>query len=135
LTSLTLSHPHTHKRTLWGFILQFPNLENLCLEWLPNRERVLQEPTVPAPVDEPPPLRGHLRLAFGAFNRWLVDFTREVPTGVNSRSVELESNFFGDNVQHFLNACARSLQYLTIAIPEPSTRQFIPLVEHGGMFD
>jgi hypothetical protein len=135
LTSLTLSRPHTRHLSLWGFILQFPNLQNLCLEWLPNREGILLESTAPTALDKLPPLRGHLRLAFGALSPWLVDFTREIPTGVNFQSVELESNFFGDHVKHFLNACAHALQYLTIAVPEPSTRRLITLVGHGETID
>ncbi|KAF9645151.1 hypothetical protein BDM02DRAFT_3189966 [Thelephora ganbajun] len=63
LTSLTLHRPLNHYRYVLQFALQFPNLENLTIEWLENHEWIQPDMEIPAIVDKPPPLRGHLRLA------------------------------------------------------------------------
>ena len=114
LTSLTLSFPFSRYRPLLQFALQFPNLENLCLEWLPLKDSHIPEPTIPTLVERSPPLCGHLRLAgYGTTGQEPVDFTHEIPNGFNFRTVELEA-FFGDGVQHILEACANTLENLTI---------------------
>lgn len=114
LTSLTLSHPFSRYKPLLQFALQFPNLENLCLEWLPIKVGHIPDPTAPTLIERSPPLRGHLRLAgYGTTSQEPVDFTRELPNGFNFRTVELEA-FFGDRVQHVLDACANTLEDLTI---------------------
>ena len=114
LTSLTLSRPYGRYRPLLHFALQFPNLENLCLEWFPIKEGHIPDQTAPAVIEQSPPLRGHLRLAgYGTTSQEPVDFARELPNGLNFRTVELEA-FFGDRVQRILNACAGTLEDLTI---------------------
>ena len=114
LTSLTLCQPVGHHHLLWRFALQFPNLESLCLEWLQDQVQTQQYPPIPAIVDQFPPLRGRLRLAFGAGIQWVVQFTNNFKRGFNFQSVELESDFFGNHSQNIINACARTLEDLTI---------------------
>lgn len=123
LTSLTLSRPSNHYRLLLQFALQFPNLENLCLEWLVPEERIRTDLPFPTIIDKSPPLRGHLRLAgVDTVVQWPVDLVHEIPNGINFRSVELEG-FFGSRAQHALNACANTLEHLTIVPHEAGTRQ------------
>ena len=123
LTSLTLSRPFNHYRLLLQFALQFPNLENLCLEWLVPEERIQADLPIPAHIDESPHLRGHLRLAgVDTVVKWPVDLANELPNGINFRSVELEG-FFGSRAQHTLNACAHTLENLTIVPHETGTHQ------------
>jgi hypothetical protein len=114
LTSLTLRFPFSRYRPLLQFALQFPNLENLCLEWLSIKDGHIPDPTTPALIEHSPPLCGHLRLAgYGTTSQEPVDFTRELPNGFNFRTVELEA-FFGDRVQYILDACADTLEDLII---------------------
>ena len=114
LTSLTISRPRSRYRPLLQFALQFPNLENLCLEWLPIMVGHIPNPTAPIVFEQSPPLRGHLRLAgYGTTSQERMDFARELPNGLNFRSVELQA-FFGDRIQHILDACAHTLEDLTI---------------------
>ncbi|KAF9781719.1 hypothetical protein BJ322DRAFT_240621 [Thelephora terrestris] len=114
LTSLTLTHAINHYRLLLQFAFQFPNLENLCIEELVNGERSRSELYVPTVIDQSPPLCGHLRLVgVDTAVPWPVDLTLELPNGINFRSVELEA-FFGSRAQHVLNACAGTLESLTI---------------------
>ena len=112
LTSLTLRRCVDYDRLLLRFVLQFPRLENLCIErlWeLVNLEVAPPNPTVT--VDQPPPLCGHLRLTGGdTLSQLTTYFSRE---GVNFRSVELEK-FPGSRAQPILNACGHTLEYLTI---------------------
>ena len=118
LTSLTLSRPHSQYRDLVEFILQFPNLQNLCLEWLRAGDQTQPDPSVPIIVDQFPPFRGHLRLAFGAEIGWLADFARDFRNRIRFRSVEIEADFFGDGVQYYiLHLCACALRNLTISFP------------------
>ena len=128
LTSLTLSYPHSRYGPLLEFALQFPNLENLCLEWLPIKEGHIPYPAPTAPIifEQWPPLRGHLRLAgYGTTSHEQLAFAR-LPNGFNFRTVELEA-FFGDRVQYTLNACADTLEDLTI-IPLGYGKHLPPLL-------
>ena len=126
LTSLTLRRPYGYYRLPLQFVLQFPNLENLCLEWMVGRQHPESGSTAPIIVGQSPPLRGNLRLAgYGTVVRWIMDFVHELPNGVNFRSVELE-DFFGKDAQFALKACAKTLENLTI-VPH-STGTFIPPV-------
>ena len=123
LTSLTLSRPLNHYRLLLQFALQFPNLENLCLEWLVPDDRIRTDLPLPTLLDQSPPLRGHLRLAgVDTVVKWPVDLTHELPNKINFRSVELEG-FFGSRAQHTLNACALTLENLTVVPHETGRRQ------------
>ena len=114
LTSLTLTRPLRHYRLLLRFVAQFPNLENLCLEWVTVEKRRRPRVVIPARIDQSPPLRGHLRLA-GVPTRapWVLDFTHELPYVVNFRSVQLVG-FFAAHAQYVLNACAHTLEDLSI---------------------
>jgi hypothetical protein len=121
LTSLTLSRPVNHYRLLLQFALQFPNLENLCFEWLVPEETVRADLPLPTLIDQSPPLRGHLRLAgVDTVAKWPVDLSHELPNKINFRSVELEG-FFGTRAQHTLNMCAQTLENLIISPHETGT--------------
>ena len=116
LTSLSLHFPVGHYRLLLQFILQFPNLENLCLELLQNEELIPPNMDVPTIADQIAPLSGHLRLGGTVTNgasRWLTEFAYKLPNGVHFRSIELE-NFSGQHAQHMVNACGRTLENLII---------------------
>ena len=120
LTSLTLHHPLHHYRCILQFALQFPNLENVCLEGLRNEDSIQSDSTIPPIVDKSPPLRGHLRLVgSGVVESWLTEFARGLPNGINFRSVELQ-NVFWSQAQQILNACVNTLDSLTI-VPGSST--------------
>jgi hypothetical protein len=128
LTSLKLHHPFGHHRLLLQFVLQFPNLENLCLEWLGSvNDNWVPDLTDPTIVDQFPPLRGHLRLAGNfAAAQWPVEFTRELSNGINFRSAELE-DFSGSPAQNILNGCGHALEDLTIVTHAHGThRPFSP---------
>ena len=124
LTSLVLLHPYGHYRLILQFALQFPNLEDLSIEW--RRHPTPRGQVVPtsSPIDQSPPLRGHLRLA-GADTvvEWPVDFAHELPNGMNFRSVELEY-FYHEKAQHIIDKCAHTLESLTIAPHGDGTHRF-----------
>ena len=129
LTSLTLSRPTGPYQTLLRFALQFPNLENLCLEWM--TVKITDIPIPPpgliasATADQRPPLRGHLRLAgYGTALHLPTSFILALPNGMGFRSVELEK-FFGFRARHILNACGRTLEHLTV-IPEEAGACRVP---------
>ena len=116
LTSLTLSRSSNLYEPLLQFILQFPNLENLCLEWLENLGPIQPESTIPSTINKSPPFRGHLRLAgVETMAQWPVKFVRKLPNKINFRSVELE-DFFGHHAQHTLNACSSTLEDVAIIV-------------------
>ena len=122
LTSLTLRCPLGHYRLVLQFALQFPNLEDLCIEW--HEERVGKSLTVPTLTDQSPPLNGHLRLAgVTTVAQWPVDFAKELPNGINFRSIELD-DFFGGGAQQILTTCAHTLVDLTIASRDTGLRGF-----------
>jgi hypothetical protein len=125
LTSLTLRRPFGHYLLILRLALQFPNLENLYIERLRN-ERPRPDVTIPALVDRRfPPPRGHLRLLLfgsGEETQRPMDFADDLHGRMNFRSVELESKFFGDKAQQVLNACAGTVEDLTIIPGETSTR-------------
>ncbi|KAF9790798.1 hypothetical protein BJ322DRAFT_1038211 [Thelephora terrestris] len=107
LTSLSLCHPSGRFPFLLQFALQFPNLEDLSLEWLKNEEQVQTDLTVPAIIHQSPPLRGRFRLA-GVYPEELFN---ELRKKMNFRSVELDRP---SHAQHVLDACADTLENLTI---------------------
>ena len=131
LTSLTLTYPR-NREWLLNFALWFPNLENLYLV----APRVCQELVVAgtAAPERTPPLRGCLSLvnSYGPYS--ISDQSagsfREPPKGFNVfnfRSVELYDDFLGDQAQRVLNACARTLETLTIdAYPLSKFRLLFP---------
>ena len=111
LTSLTLLYALGGYRLLLEFALQFPSLQNLCLEWCEDGHR--PSPGVPV-YPQSPPLSGHLRLAgYGALAQELMDISHGLPNGMNFRSIEL-GHIYADKAQRVLNACAHSLGDLTI---------------------
>ena len=122
LTSLTLRFPLGGYRQILQFVLQFPNLENLCLEWPDeNAGRVRRNLTAPT-IDDQRSFP-HLRLghADGAV-QWSTHFVYELQNRFNFRSIELEDSF-GAHGQHLLNVCAYTVQYLTITPSRKGTHQ------------
>ena len=120
LTSLTLRHPFGNCLLLLQFSLQFPNLQNLCIEFLRNGREFVPGLTIPTTIDQSPPLRGHLRLVgVVTVDRLLVDSANKLSNGFNFRSVELE-DFWGSRGQHVLNACADTVENLVI-IPDTTS--------------
>jgi len=116
LTSLTLHDPKFHYRLLLQFALQFPNLENLCIERPTDIEWIRPDLTIPAIVNKSPPLRGHLRLTWVSIAvQWPAEFAYELPKGINFRSVELQEVHWNQG-QHILNGCAHTLENLTIEL-------------------
>ena len=118
LTSLSLCFSSGHYRLLLQFVLQFPNLENLCLEHLVHQEEIPIYLALPAIPDKSPPLSGHLRLCdpeIGDAGQWVVDLAYNLPNGIKFRSIELE-HFSGQHAQHIVNACGRTLENLIIVI-------------------
>ena len=130
LTSLTLRHSLGHFPLLLQFILQFPNLENLCIEW--HEEQFGLYPAIPTFPHQSPPLCGHLRLlGSDTVVEWLTDYTHELPDGINFRSVELE-DFFCHRAQNLLDTCAHTLESLTITIRGTGAHRFFgPLTDSG----
>lgn len=122
LTSLTLTRPFGHCRALLQFALQFPQLENLGFEWLKDDEWIRPDLTAPPIVDQFPPLRGHLRLAFERNATWPRELIREIEHGIGFRSVELESEYFWDHGLRFVDAYSQSLEDLTVATHGSGTR-------------
>ena len=130
VTSLAFHRPFSCYRVLLQFALQFPNLESLCIESLVFQERIRQDFDVPIIVDKLPPLRGHLRLAgINAVDQSPVAFMRQLPNGINFRSVELD-DFLGNSAQSILNLCVHTLEDLTIAPRKTGTD--VPLTRQGG---
>ena len=114
LTSLTLRHPSGTYQSFLQFALQFPNLENLCLEALEIDRG--PDPILIVPVDRSPPLCGQLRLVgYYAVNQWPIAPVHGLPSRMNFRSVELKG-FFGDRAQHLLNQCSHTLEALTVVL-------------------
>jgi len=113
LTSLTLHRPINHYRYVLQFALQFPNLQNLCIEHMDDGEPIRPDSTIPPIVDKSPPLRGHLRLVDVGSVEWPTEFANDLPGGINFRSVELQGVFW-DHGQRILTACAGTLEDLTI---------------------
>ena len=115
LTTLALYSPIGHYRFFLQFALQFPNLENLALEYLHDETNTWPGITVPPIATESPPLRGHLQLTGLSPTDpvWTREFAFDLPNGINFRSIELRYVHW-DHGQHVLNGCADSLEELTI---------------------
>ena len=131
LTSLTLLRclDYNKDRLLPGFVLRFPHLENLCVERVRELLRIGPQPLPDSTltVDQPPPLRGYLRLAGPDTLRQLAAcFACDLSTGVNFRSVELE-DFCDDQAQPILNACAHTIERLTIILGSNGMHQLLLL--------
>jgi hypothetical protein len=92
----------------------------------------MQDTNTPAAIEQVPPLRGRLRLVgYDTTLEW-PNFAHELPNGVNFRSVEPEC-FSGDRVSHILQACAHSLEELTIVPHEDGMHQTLaPLIHYRG---
>ena len=131
VTSLTLTRSVGPCRLLLQFVLRFPMLQNLCLEGLicVQTEQNLTVPTIP---HRSPPFCGHLRLAgFHTVAGWPAASTHELANGTNFRSIELE-DFSGEDAQHILKTCARTLRSLTIVPLWTGTDPF-PFLSSGAV--
>jgi len=115
LTSLTLHRPLSHYRYVLQFALQFPNLQNLCIEHPAGSEWIRPGLITPATIDVPPPLRGHFRLVGVGVVRWPTKFSYELPSGINFRSVELQG-VPRNQGQKIVRACAGTLEDLAIML-------------------
>ena len=101
-----------------NFALWFPNLKNMFPQWLRLHGRLELSLTDVTTPERTPLLRGCLRLVghygISAQPSAALSFC-ELPEGFNFRSVELQyDNFPGSQAWHELNACARTLEILTI---------------------
>ena len=96
LPYLTTLAPHFHTSSyhlVMRFVVQFPNLENLTLENLGIQMWMLSGAPEPFVVDQPPPLRGHLRCANlgpGRIPLWSTEFAFDLQSGISFRSVEFK---------------------------------------------
>ena len=61
----------------------------------------------------------------------LANFTHQLPNGVNFRSVELEATS-GYEAQHILNACANTLENLTISPSDPIGTPWLSFLSSGA---
>ena len=122
LTSLTHRRPSGRYQSILQFALQFPNLENLTLEWLPvGAARPPPAPAAVTIIDQSSLIRGHLRLVDIDDAALLpMDFAHELRNGFNFRSVELDSAS-GNHGQRLLNAYADTIRELTIVSNDRST--------------
>ena len=127
LTSLTLHRPINHYRFILQFALQFPNLQNLCIEHPEDSERI-PDLVIPLIVDKSPPLRGHLRLVGIGSEDWFTEFANDLPNGINFQSVELRGVFW-DHSQRILTACGGTLEDL-IVVPRRQCTHRIPRFVH-----
>lgn len=119
LTSLTLHRPLNHYRYVMQFALQFPKLENLCIEHL-GYEWTQPDLIIPPVVNKSPPLRGRLRLVGVGPGDWPAEFTH-LPNGINFRSVELQDVVW-HQAQRMLIGCADTLEDLTIVFCKNGAR-------------
>ena len=115
LTSLTLRRPLNHYRYLLQFALRFPNLQNLTIEHPADSEWIRPDLVASVVIDVPPPLRGHFRLVGVGAVQWPTEFSRELPDGINFRSVELRDVPWNQG-QKIVRACAGALEDLTIVL-------------------
>jgi hypothetical protein len=123
LTSLTLHKPLGDCQLILRFALQFPKLESLCIDQL-RYEWNRPGATAPARLgDQFPPSCGHLRLSdSNNSTQWRIDIVVELHDRMKFRSVELESGLFGRSARLVLNACADTIENLTIHPYPPGTR-------------
>jgi len=115
LTSLALHRPLNHYRHVLQLALRFPNLQNLCIEHPADSEWIRPGLITPATIDVPPPLRGHFRLVGVGAVQWPTEFSRELPGGINFRSVELQDVPCNQG-QRIIRASAGTLEDLTIVL-------------------
>ena len=125
LTSLTLHHPLNHYQYVLQFALRFPNLQNLAIEHPANSEWIRPDSISSAVVDLPPPLRGNFRLVGVGAVQWPTEFSRELPGGINFRSVELQDVPLNQG-QKILRSCAATLEDLTIMLCGDGAHSILP---------
>lgn len=119
LTSLTLTRPFGHVQLLARFVLLFPNLEDMCLEWVINDKKFRPDPA-PLDIDQFPPFCGRLRLAFERGAQWPRDLIHEIRKGFKFRFIELESEDVRYSSDRLLAACGQTLEDLTVIVTNSS---------------
>ena len=121
LTSLTLRRPFGSFQLIFQFALQFPILENLCLEEVQLGTRF--EPDPIDLVEMSPPLK-HLRVAgCTPSERWPVSLTHEIQSSMTFRSVEVV-DLAGSLACYMLDACAHTLEALTVVLRGTGMERF-----------
>ena len=117
LTTLVLRSLTSHYRFVLQFVLQFPSLENLTLEYLRHETGEYSGISVPSKVTQYPPLNGRLRCAslYSGDPEWTKEFAFGPLGGINFRSVEFR-DVHREHGQHILDGCASSLEEFTVRI-------------------
>jgi len=117
LTTLVLEFPVGHYRHVLQFALQFPNLQNLTLDYLRDEVQGWSRIPVPPVVNQSPPLRGHFRCVSlsPVHFVWPREFAFDLPNGINFRSVEFLAVYCKQG-QQILDGCANSLQEFSVNI-------------------
>lgn len=117
LTTLAFHLPSGYYLDLLQFALQFPNLQNLTLDYLRDEAQGRPGMSVPLVVSQSPPLRGHLRCA--GLNQINLTWSREsafnLLNGINFRSIEFQDVHYMQG-QQILDGCATSLEELAIHV-------------------
>ena len=131
LTTLALHFHVGSYRFVMRFVVQFPNLENLTLNYLRSETWLLPGTSAPLRVSQPPPLRGHLRCSGLGPRRipiWATELAFDLQNGINFRSVEFKDVHW-ERGQQILDGCASSLEEFAVHIigngeKESSPRSF-----------
>ena len=119
LTSLALRSPSGNHKLVLQFALQFPNLENLCLESPTDEEQASADLVVADTVDASPPLRGRFRLADANGSTSLVS---DLQGKIKFRSVEIgfvQTQY----AQDIVDGCGPTLETLIIVSNHEGARQ------------
>ena len=127
LTTLVLRSLTSHYRFVLQFVLQFPSLENLTLEYLRHETGEYSGISVPSKVTQYPPLNGRLRCAslYSGDPEWTKEFAFGPLGGINFRSVEFR-DVHREHGQHILDGCASSLEEFTVRITGDGKKESPP---------
>ena len=127
LTTLVLLFPIGHHHYVLQFALQFPNLENLTLEYLRDETRIFPGIPVSPMVTQCPPLRGYLRCAGLSLrcSEWPRNLAFGLPKSTNFRSIEFQDVNL-EQGQQILDGCAGSLEEFTVHITGYGKNESLP---------
>ena len=109
------------------FVVQFPNLENLTLEYLRIQTWMLSGAPEPLVVDQPPPLRRHLRCAgFGPRRIHLLatELAFDLQSGIGFRSIEFKDVHW-ERGQKILDGCAGSLEESAVCVVDHGEKELL----------
>ena len=127
LTTLSIQFHIGNHRFVMRFVVQFPNLENLTLEYLGAQTWIPSEHSGPLAVSKPPPLRGHLRCA-GLGPRRIpllaTELAFDLQSGINFRSVEFKDVHW-ERGQQILDGCAGTLEEFTVHIAGDGKKELL----------